>query len=202
MSAGLTGRQRAAAATLRLGPMRRQFYDLGEWTPDARDYVCRHGLDLDTMRAHAGHFAIALCKFFGDNDGSRVFQFSPEGIPAAVVEALGSDGHSVIDLVAWPTEAPWQFATAIEEVDILGAWHMRQRGGAPLPVFDTPLAWLKAGCSGCVPISHDWSGFWLDMAGGPFVAQSIDSGRAVRDLLGPRAVRHRILVARQTARAA
>jgi len=202
MSAGHAVRQRAAAATLRLGPMRRQFYDLGEWTPDARDYARRHRLDLDLVRAHAGHFAVMLCKFFRNNDGSRVFQFAPDGVPAAVIEALGGDGHSVVDLVAWPTEAPWQFATAIEEADVLGAWQMLQRGGAPLAVFDTPLAWLKAGCTDCVPISPDWSGYWLDRAGGPFVAQSVDGGRAVRDLLGPRAVRHRILVARQTARAA
>jgi hypothetical protein len=70
---------------------------------------------------------------------------------------------------------------------------MIQRGGRPLVIHRTPLAWLKAGGEGCCLLKPG-ARHWLRRAGGPFVAQDVEHGREIRDLLGPEASRHRILV--------
>lgn len=194
--------RKQAAATLRLGPMRRELYARGELTPELKAYTRLHRLDVPAIEAHAGMIAVCLCKFYGGNSGERVFQFDTDGVPAAVVEALAADGHGVLDLVAWRLDAPDTFATAIREADVLGALHMVRRGGRPLHVFKTPLAWLRAGCDGCVVLNQDWGAYWLDKAVGPFVAEDVHHGFQIREMLGDKAARHRVLVPANKARAA
>lgn len=192
-----------AAATLKLGPMRRELYAKGELTPELKAYIRLHRLDVPTIEAHAGLIAVCLCKFYGGgNSGESVFQFAADGEPSAVIQALAVDGRSVMDLVAWPLLQPHLAATAVREADVLGPLNMVRRGGRPLHVYRTPLAWLKAGCTGCVVLNQDWAAYWLDHAGGPFVAEDVQHGREIRELLGEKAGRHRVLVPAIKARAA
>lgn len=184
---------RLAESTIRLAPCRRQFYACGEWTPELRGYVKRHGLDLDLIRAHAGHIAVGLIRFHRPH-GGNTFSFDRHGEPGVVVEALRADGHTVADLVAWPVNAPERFSTAIAEAEILGIWQMLDRGGRPLSVHATPLQWLKAGCTGCCPLDPRCAGYWLNIAGGPFVVAETRFGRELRAVLGSTAGRHEIFV--------
>ena len=178
----------------RIMQMRHELYCRGEWTPEAGRYVRRLGIDLRYVEAHAGIFAVCLCKFFGGNTGEAIFEFSPEGVPAAVIEAFKADGASVVDLIAWPLDDPEQIATAGREADMLGIWSMLQRGGRPLRVHRTPEGWLQAKCDGCCVINPDWGGYWLDKAGGPFIAEDVQHGHELRHVLGRNAARHRLLV--------
>lgn len=195
----MTLANRLAQAAGRLAPIRRQFYALGDWTPETAAYVRQYSLDLGSIAAHAGLFAVALARFSGHNSGDRVFWFDRNGEPSAVIEALRADGHDVADLIAWPLDDPARYATAIGEADLLGAWQAWQHGNAPLRVHLTPLAWLRAKCEGCVPINPTWAGYWLDKAGGPFLTDTVQAGREVRSLLGGAAGRHRILVHQEAA---
>ena len=189
-------------AILKLGPIRRELYASGEWTPEALAYTRRHRLDLPTIQAHAGIFAVCLCRFYGGDNGEGLFQFDADGVPAALVEALAADGHSVLDLVAWRLDAPDTYATAIHNADMLGAWHMLCRGGRPLHVHRTPINWLRAGCEGCVVLNPDWGDHWLQTAGGPFIAEDVHHGRKLREMLGDKASRHSIFVRRSEVRVA
>lgn len=178
----------------RILQMRRELYRRGEWTPDAEAYSKELRLDRRTVEAHAGIFAVCLLKFYGSNTGESIFDFDPSGIPSAVIEAFAFDGHTVIDLIAWPLHAPGHYASAVREADMLGITNMLKRGGVPLVVHRTPEQWLASGCEGCVVINHEWGGYWLNRAGGPFVARDIAHGREIRDALGRDAARHRIMV--------
>lgn len=162
--------------------MRRELYAQAEWTPESSDCVKAHGLDLDCINAHTGLFAVCLCQIAGPN-----FDFFPDGVPAAVIEVLAEDGATVVDLVAWPLDAPDRFATACGEADILGIANMRNpatyAGGKPLAIHRTPLAWLKAGCSGCVVLNAAWGGVWLSRATGPLLAEDLAHGRELRRVM-------------------
>lgn len=185
---------KASLSKMRLQKMCAQLYTIGEPCPELFTYIKVHALDLPTIQALTGIMAVCLCRFDGDGERPSSFTFAEDGVASVVIEVLGADGATVIDLVAWPLHAPDCFALAIGEADMLGIWNMISRGGLPLPVHHTPHDWLVAGCQGCVPLNMQWAGHWLDKAGGPFVSQDLEHGREVRDLLGAAAAKHSILV--------
>ncbi len=187
----------------RLRYMRTEALRVGGFTPEMRQYLKRHNLSLATCIAHAGWLNVALVKFWRGNDGDEAFVFDPDGIPAVVIEAILFDPRRdpvCADLVAWPLNHPEVFATAMglnDGADVLGPQNMIWRRGAPLKVWRTPLRWLQSGCDGCVLLTPGGR-HWLRKAGGPFVAEDVEHGREIRDLLGRDAARHRILVPAET----
>ncbi|WP_395664217.1 hypothetical protein [Aestuariivirga sp.] len=191
----------------RLAFMRRESLRVGGWSPEFRSYLRRHHIDLETCNAHCGYFNVALVKFWTGNDGDRSFTFDPDGQPAAIIEALLFDDDKepfTADLVAWPLNAPGEFVTAMglnDGADVLGPVNMVRRAGVPLVLHRTPLAWLQAGCQGCVPLKPG-ARHWLAKAGGPFVVEDVDHGLELRDLLEDRDRRHEILVPSQRAEVA
>jgi hypothetical protein len=180
--------------TARLQQMRAQLYAMGEPCPELYSYLRTHTLDLSAIHALTGMLAVCLCRSDDEGECPSSFTFAEGGIPSIVIEVLGADGATVIDLVAWPIHAPDCFATAIAESDMLGMWNMISRGGLPLPVHQTPHDWLVAGCQGCVPLNLTWAGHWLAKAGGPFISHDLEHGRELRSLLGSTASSHSILV--------
>jgi hypothetical protein len=180
--------------------MRARLYAMGDVTPEFFAYTEHFSLDLKTIEAHAGLFAVVLASFRESANEGPVFEFDVGGVPAAVIEALAFDQQRepfVADLVAWPLHDPWSFATALGQTkgaDVLGIPNMVQRGGNPLEVYSTPLDWLRAGCAGCVPLNDAGGRYWLDKAGGPFVVRNVDEGLWLQAFLGSRASRHHILV--------
>jgi hypothetical protein len=183
----------------RLAFMRRESLRVGGWSPELKSYLAKHQLSLVTIVAHASWLNIALAKFLGSNSGEETFLFDADGELAAVIEAMLFDDcreQVTADLVAWPLNDPDAFVTAMgpnDGADILGPQWMVHRRGAPLMVHRTPLRWLQAGCEGCVLLKPG-ALHWLHKAGGPFIAEDLEHGRELRDLLGANAIRHRILV--------
>ncbi len=154
----------------KLRDMRLKLYAMSDWTangiaepPERTAYIKRHKLDEIEIEARAGIFAVTLCSFPGISSltGQPFFQFSEDGVPSAVIEVLDEDGETVIDLVAWPLLEPAAFATAIGNSDILGASNMRIKTRNPLQIHSTALAWLKAGCTGCVIVNPSFAGCWF-----------------------------------------
>jgi hypothetical protein len=186
--------------------MRREALRVGGWTPELRNYLRRHRINLEDCNAHAGYFNIALVKFWTGNDGDQAFSFDCDGQPAAVIEAVLYDSRLepfTADLVAWPIDDPGQFSTAMgvnDGADVLAPQNMVQRGGKPLRIHRTPLKWLQAGCDGCVLLKSG-ARHWLRRAGGPYACEDVAHGHDIRDMLGADAKRHKILVP-QIARAA
>ena len=182
----------------RLFHARKESLRVGGWSSELRDYLKRHHLSLGDVIAHAGFLNVALVRFWTGNDGDETFSFDPGGRPAAVIEALLYDNERepfTADLVAWPLYEPHNFATVMglnDGADVLGPISMVKRGGKPLRVHRTPLDWLKAGCTGCVPLKPG-ARHWLKRAGGPFIADDVEHGIELRKFLGS-GMRERILV--------
>lgn len=193
-------RQLFNLAHYRLKSMQTRLYASAGPCTELFSSLRRDGLDLATVQAHAGVYAVVLARFSGAEGGDIMFDLDPEGVPAAVIEAFLYDQNQqqfVADLVAWPLHDPAYFATALGPhagSDVLGVEHMVLRSGQPLRVYCTPLEWLQAGCVGCVPLTGAGGRYWLEKAGGPFVVGSLEEGQWLRDYLGSAAAHHRILL--------
>ena len=170
------------------------FYERAEWSRTAADFARDHALPLDEVQAHAGLFSVCYCRF----ESGRRFDFDDAGSAAAVVEVLAEDAATVIDLVAWPLADPLQFATALGEADLAGIQNVRNpasyASGRALRVWRTPLRWLQAGCNGVAILSDRFAGHWLSQALGPVVAEDMEHGRDLRQVLGRRFDPARLLV--------
>jgi len=137
--------------------MRAEF--LGLARPSVR-YCREHGLDWATIEAACGGVFLAPIR-----PDRSWFDFDPEGGEAAICEALADDGATVVDLVAWSLTRPDRVVTAVGAAAVLGeavaANPATGFGGAPLRIFRTPLAWLRARCDGVVILDPTRGGRWL-----------------------------------------
>lgn len=183
----------------RLQQMLAEFYRLAQPVPEFMNYIRQHQLNLADLRSEIGIFGVAMCRRFEWQDGSPGFEFSAQGIPCAVIEAVcyrREDGliePYPADLVAWPLSHPSSFATALgphDGAELLGPLAAVQRGGQPLKVFRTPLRWLLANGEGVVLLKPG-AEFWLHQAGSPFIAEDFRHAIELRELLGHK---HKILV--------
>lgn len=156
-----------------------------EPTIDWLDFIKNNAIDIPTVCRFAGVLAVTHCIFYG-----RRFDFvdpcEREAEPAAVIEALGDDGETVVDLVAWPLEAPDRFCSLFGDVSVLGADRIGNPAtyfvGAHLQLFKSPLRWLQAGCEGAVIIEPHGARFVLRRAIGPIAGEDVDHARAIQKL--------------------
>ena len=125
------------------------------------DYCRGQGIDwIATAPACGGLFMAPIRLTPG-----RRFEFDPDGILAAVCEAIGEDATSILDLVAWSTTKPHRFRTAFGAAPALGMAAACNPatyfGDRPLRLFRTPLAWLQAACDGAVLLDPERGARWL-----------------------------------------
>lgn len=190
--------------------MRQQFYQIGEPCPEWWSFIRQNKIDLKSVEPHCGTLAVALCKSYETVEGDRLFEFSPQGIPCAVIEAIlfRREGGNIepypADLIAWPLNSPDQFATALvcyEGAELLGAWSACRTNHSPLAIHRTPLAWLQANCEGIVLLKPG-AEHWLRKAGGPFVCDDTEHASSIRELLGALGRHHKILIPNSERKAA
>jgi hypothetical protein len=173
------------AIDLALLDARAELFCRGEPSEEWLTYVRNNAIDVATVCRFAGILAVTHCIFFG-----RRFDFiepgEREAEPAAVIEALGDDAKTVVDLVAWPIEAPGRFASLFGDVAMLGADRVDSPasyfGGAHLQLYRTPLAWLQAGCSGAVIVDPFGAEIVLGRALGPVAGEDVDHAREIQKL--------------------
>src|SRR6478609_5693822 len=84
------------------------------------DYIRDQRLDLPTVARFAGMIAVTACVFYDHRRFDFVLPKDREAEPAAVIEALGVDAATCIDLVAWPLHAPERFCSLFGDVMLLG----------------------------------------------------------------------------------
>lgn len=161
--------QRSSDNALRLAHMRQELYARADWMangvsepPERISYRKQHSLKMDEIEAHAGLFAVCLCMFGQSNiTGLPTFHLSDDGEPSAIIEALDADGKTILDLIAWPLRAPLEFATALGNMELLGAFNILGKISSPLMMHWTPLSWIKADCKGCVVLNPEHAGHWI-----------------------------------------
>jgi hypothetical protein len=155
-------------------------------TLDWLDYVRNNAIDLETVARFATLLAVTHCIFYN----RRRFDFADpaerEAEASAVIEVLGDDGETVIDLVAWPLRAPGRFASLFGYVLMLGAARVADPAtyfdGQHLQIFKTPLRWLQAGCAGAVIIDPHGARLKLRRATGPIAGEDLDHAKAIQKL--------------------
>lgn len=158
------------------------------------DYIRQTGLDVPTVSRFAGLIAVTACVFYDHGRFDFVAPKDREAEPAAVIEALGADAATCIDLVAWPLHAPERFATLFGEALLLGIDRVGNAAsyfsGQPLQLYKTPLAWLQASCRGAVIIEPHGASQVLCHALGRIAGEDIPHAIAIQNLthLPPRQV--------------
>lgn len=157
-----------------------------EPTIDWLDYVRNNAIDLPTVCRFAGLIAVTHCVFFDHGRFDFADPAEREAEAAAVIEALGDDGETVIDLVAWAVEQPGRFARLFGDVAVLGADRVGNPAsyfaGQHLQIYKTPLRWLQAGCAGAVVIDPHGARIVLRRAVGPIAGEDIQHARALQKL--------------------
>jgi hypothetical protein len=165
----------------------------GQWLPIWKSF----DVDQETILARCGPVWTKALQFF---DGGR-FDFSDDGVASVVIEAIDADAETVIDIVAWPLDRPKQFATMFGRADILGLDQVTNPAsyfyGGALRVYKTPESWLRADCTGCVPLNKAAAAPMLGDALGPIAAEDIDHGRELARMLHAFFDPGRILVPRR-----
>jgi hypothetical protein len=155
-------------------------------TLDWLDYTRNNAIDIPTVRRFAGLIAVTHCVFFDHHRFDFADPAEREAEPAAVIEALGDDGETVIDLVAWPIDAPGRFASLFGDVSMLGAERVDNPAsyfaGQHLQIYKTPLRWLQAGCAGAVIVDPHGARIALRRAVGSIAGEDIDHARAIQKL--------------------
>ena len=177
---------------------RAEFYDLARSTPAYCRYVREHGLDLTQITAFAGATGILDIV---DCGGGR-FDWNAKGdtFTAFICEALGRDGETVEDLVAWPTDKPTRTLSLTGVAAWLGAWNVWNPSsyylGKPLWIHRTPLEWLKARCVGAAIANVGLAGREMLDVPGPIAACDRDHARFLANLLRSASTRTRIVIPR------
>ena len=102
-----------------------------------------------------------------------------------MIEGLDADGKTRLDMLAWPLHAPFEFATATGNIEILGAWNLvRNYGNKPVKVHRNPLVWLQAGCKGIAIIDPQHSGFWIrKYCKSEIIVDDVAHGREILEIL-------------------
>jgi hypothetical protein len=185
-----------------IGLVLERLYSIARWSEEVDRYVRLNAIDLEALNAHAGILVVTPCTF----DNGR-FQFHDDGKPAVVIEVLGADAETTIDLAAWPVDTPEAFATALGDADALGIANVDNPAtwalGNVLRMHRMPLAWLKAGCGGCCILNNRYVHIWLGKALGPVAVEDIEHGRLLATMLDPRPFpRNQILVPQSALRRA
>ena len=152
------------------------------WT----DYIRGQALDVPTVARFAGMIAVTACVFYDHGRFDFAVPRDREAEAAAVIEAIGVDAATTIDLVAWPLEAPDRFCSLFGDVLLLGIDRVGNAatyfGGTHLQIFKTPLAWLQAGCRGAVIIEPYGASPVLRGALGRVAGEDIHHARAIQKL--------------------
>lgn len=158
----------------------------GEPHIDWLDYVRNSAIDIPTVARFGGLIAVTHCIFFDHGQFDFADPAEREAEAAAVIEALGDDGATVIDLVAWAIGEPGRFASLFGDVSVLGADRVGNPasyfGGQHLQIYKSPLRWLQAGCNGAVVIDPHGARIVLRRAGGPIAGEDIQHARALQKL--------------------
>lgn len=157
-----------------------------EPTVDWLDYVRNNAIDLATAARFASLLAVTHCIFYTHHRFDFADPAEREAEAAAIIEALGEDGETVVDLVAWPIAAPGRFASMFGNVSLLGVDRIANPatyfGDQHLQLFKSPLRWLQAGCTGAVIVDPHGARFVLRRALGPIAGEDLDHARAIQKL--------------------
>ena len=163
-------------------------------------FIKGEGIDVRQCQRFCGLVAV-----LGIVIDPPVFEFHDGGEAGVVIEVLGDDSETIIDLCAWSLVRPEKHATMFGNAIGLGGYQIANPAtyfaGQHLQVHRTPLAWLKAGCAGVVILNRIGASDWLGSAK-LIAAEDQSHGRELAKTLRGVIPPDRILIPRSTIQAA
>ena len=158
---------------------------LPECQESSFQYLRHNRLDVSTFDGAIGGYGVLPVRECGNGR----FDFAHDGMGPLcfVCEAIGRDGETVTDLVAWPVDDPFHVMTMFGACALVGEWEADNPATyfmeSPLVMHRTPLDWLKAGCRGAAVVTpHRAARFLLDVPG-RIAAQDYEHGRDLNSLI-------------------
>ncbi len=166
-----------------------EVYDLDRDRMPTVDFLAEYGINIGAVAGFCGSPTVLPITLLPN----RRFDLPDHGADAVegcIIEALGADGESVIDLCAWPTADPTDVRTLLGRAPIVGLWAALNPGtylfNFPLAVHRSPLGWLKADCEGAaVVIAELAARTFLEIRdmGGRIGAEDADHAHKLRNML-------------------
>ena len=133
------------------------------WTPEHDRHLASAGIPVEAMD-RAGDYGVQRIDTTG-----RLYQPSLNGFPAYIlpIRALGLN-HEILDLIAIRTDTPGRWWYRIGEPGlILGEdqYLAAVSRSEAVRVFESPTAWLRSNCDGCVVLDHAEARWTLKLLG-------------------------------------
>jgi hypothetical protein len=167
-------------------------------------YARKHGIDLGCVYGFAGLCAVLPVTDCGN--GRFDFRDTADDVEAFVCQALGLDGETCIDLIAWPTTNPRHIMTMFGRAVLVGEWAARSAFtysfNRPLTLYRTPLEWLQADCNGAAIVDPAKAGRVMADLPGRIAARDAKHGRELSALIDAAFPKDRVLVPANAGRAA
>ena len=151
--------------------------------------------EIDAMLAAGitqGGLGVADVTFNADT-----FEF--KGTTKAVI-IPAYDGDQLVDLVAADAKKPTRFSRLERRAWCLGETFDAWEPAEPLPVWRTPLRWLREGCAGIVIL--DWAEAYWRLPDRTLIAEDEIHGRQIRASMQPPDWTGRVMVPRPSEAAA
>ena len=173
--------------------LRAEFCIAGDWTSVGLASIQALQVPFTRIVSQVGKIAPSRCILDNGN-----FDFSRDGEDCLVFEVLSDDDETVIDLCAFSTADPSRFGTGTGRAILLGEANVRNPAswawGKALPIRRSPLAWLRAGCTGVVILDHRYAPVILREAPGRLLAEDEQHARELRLMLSTPAVPEEMIV--------
>lgn len=107
------------------------------------------------------------------------------------------DGDFLIDLIAVDAKRSTRFARLRARAWCLGQDFNTWKPTSPLPVWRTPLTWLRQGAEGVVVL--DWAQAYWEIPDNNLIAEGEHHGQQIRNAMKPDPWRGRVMVRRAEA---
>ncbi len=146
-----------------------EIYDIERLRLATVDYLATHDIDINAVAGACGSPTVTPITLLPNRRFCLDDGHGADAVDGVVIEAIGADGETSLDLVGWPLDNPRDVRTLLGRAPLVGMEAAFNPAtyylGHSLIVHCSPLTWLQASCQGAAVAVSELAGrTFLDIA--------------------------------------